>query len=258
MQTLKFGVALNPVRCGNDLVIGGGEVYPEINFTLPSMVLDAQTWPTAVSHYDQIASMVFRAARRMKLAGLVVEFELLPPMTENPIWGSEITQLLAGALRKAHETCSLRSALRVTPVDLHDAIRPQQLRSGTMWEAMRRAFHACAAAGADILSIESVGGKEFHDEAMMYGGIPGIIFALGVLAPRDMAFLWDEIVRISMGFAIISEAAADEKIVLPKPERAWLSRIERGLDSLPQNEETLIASMKESYGSKFDPRSYEL
>ena len=442
---LTFGIAAHPVRCGNNLVIGGGEVYPEINFTLPPMMLDHQTWPTAVSHYEQIAAMVVRTARRLKLPGLVVEFELLPPMTENPEWGAEVTRLLAKALRDAYETDGLKSALRVTPIDLRDAIRPPQLRSGAMWDTMKRSFIACATAGADILSIESVGGKEIHDEAMMYGDIAGIIFALGVLAPRDMGFLWDEIVRISkdhevipggdsacgfantamqlasqsmlpevlaaviraascvrslvavergavgpskdcayegpvlkaltgipismegksascahfspvgnitaamcdlwsnesvqnvrllsgyapeaflellaydcrlfnialasgtsevyqkmlvdsdallspqaliltpsatlriaasvlaekswygktvaaarMGFAIISEAAADEKIVLPKPERAWLSRIERGLDSLPENEETLIASMKESYGSKFDPRSYGL
>lgn len=30
----------------------------------------------------------------------------------------------------------------------------------------------------------------------MYGNIPGIIFALGVLAPRDMAWLWDNISSI--------------------------------------------------------------
>src|SRR5208337_4341103 len=54
----------------------------------------------------------------------------------------------------------------------------------------------CRDAGADILSIESVGGKEVHDQALMYGNIPGIIFALGVLAPRDMAWLWDNISSI--------------------------------------------------------------
>jgi len=45
-------------------------------------------------------------------------------------------------------------------------------------------------------SIESVGGKEVHDEALLYGDVDGIIFALGVLAPRDVAFLWDRIVEI--------------------------------------------------------------
>ena len=54
----------------------------------------------------------------------------------------------------------------------------------------------CAAAGADILSIESIGGKEVHDQALMYGDFSGIVFALGVLAPRDMAWLWAQIREI--------------------------------------------------------------
>ena len=193
---LMFGKAVRPVRCGHDLVIGGGQVYPEINFTLPPMSLDSATWIEVVGHYRQIAEMIVRAARRLKLEGLVVEFELLPPMTEHPDWGAEITRLLAYALQGAYENDGLRCALRVTPTDLRDATRPPQLRSGPMWETMRQSFEECAEAGADILSIESVGGKEVHDEAMMYGDLRGILFALGVLAPRDMGFLWDEIVRI--------------------------------------------------------------
>src|SRR5208337_1663136 len=38
--------------------------------------------------------------------------------------------------------------------------------------------------------------KEVHDQALMFGDFPGIVFALGVLAPRDMAWLWSEIVSI--------------------------------------------------------------
>lgn len=30
-----YGIAKKPVVCKNGMVIGGGTVYPEINFTLP-------------------------------------------------------------------------------------------------------------------------------------------------------------------------------------------------------------------------------
>ena len=52
---------------------------------------------------------------------------------------------------------------------------------------------ASAEAGADVLSIESVGGKEVHDKALVFADMPGIAFALGVLAPRDMTYLWARI-----------------------------------------------------------------
>jgi len=193
---LIFGKAPQPVTCGYALQMGAGAVYPEINFTLPTMLIDGTSWPAIVSQYADIGETLVRAAERLRVPGLVVEFELLPPMTEHPEWGAEITRLLASHLEQAHGKFGLRSALRVTPTDIRDAIRPPILRSGSAWEAMCRSFEQCAAAGAHVLSIESVGGKEVNDEAMVNGDLAGVIFALGVLAPRDMEFLWDEIVRV--------------------------------------------------------------
>lgn len=77
---------------------------------------------------------------------------------------------------------------------------------GKAWEDLCRSFDRCAATGAHVLSIESVGGKEVHDEALLYGDIVGVIFALGVLAPRDMEFLWDQIVRTCTVHKIIPGA----------------------------------------------------
>ncbi len=71
------------------------------------------------------------------------------------------------------------------------------MRSGRLYEAMLETFDGCAAAGAELLSIESVGGKEVHDEALMMGDLRGVIFALCVLGVRDMRFLWTELNRIA-------------------------------------------------------------
>jgi methanol--5-hydroxybenzimidazolylcobamide Co-methyltransferase len=193
---LMFGKSPKTVECGFGLRLGNGEVYPELNFTLPTMALDESTWKTVVGHYEEIGSIVQRAAKRLKLPGLMVEFELLPPMTEHPLWGAEITAILHRHLKQAHEDFGLPCALRVTPTDIRDVTRPPELRSGKPVEALLQSFEQCAAAGADVLSIESVGAKEVHDEALLYGDIEGIIFALGVLAPRDMEFLWKKIVAV--------------------------------------------------------------
>jgi methanol--5-hydroxybenzimidazolylcobamide Co-methyltransferase len=67
------------------------------------------------------------------------------------------------------------------------------MRTGEPWQRLKRSLELCAEAGADILSIESIGGKEVHDQALMYGDFSGIVFALGVLAPRDMSWLWAQI-----------------------------------------------------------------
>ena len=140
--------------------------------------------------------MIQRASTRLKLPGLMEEFELLPPMTEHPEWGAEIVSLLHESLRRLHENTGIPCALRVTPTDIRDMERPPLLRSGRAWDALRASLSACARAGADVLSIESVGGKEVHDQALLYGDVPGMMFALGVLAPRDMEFLWDAVVGV--------------------------------------------------------------
>ena len=203
---LIFGKAPNPVVCGFGLQVGAGQVYPELNFTLPTMLVEETTWPAVVAHYREIGAMLVRAAKRLQLPGLMVEFELLPPMTEHPEWGGEITSILTQHLQEAHASYNLACALRVTPTDLRDAVRPPQLRAGKAWDDLRQSLETCAAAGAHVLSIESVGGKEVHDEALLYGDVAGIIFSLGVLAPRDMEFLWDEIVRVSRAHNVIPGA----------------------------------------------------
>ena len=40
-----------------------------------------------------------------------------------------------------------------------------------------------------MLAIESTGGKEICDTALLSGDLPRMVFGLGVLAPRDMKFL---------------------------------------------------------------------
>jgi methanol--5-hydroxybenzimidazolylcobamide Co-methyltransferase len=190
---LVFGRAAKPVHCGLDLEIGAGLVFPEVNFTLPAIDITAATWAQVVAHYEEIARNVLKRAVSLQVPGIVLEFELLPAMTEFPEWGAELTAVLRRHLDEVHAKTGLKSALRVTPTDIRDQGKPPILRSGEAWEKVRRTFELCILAGADIVSIESVGGKEVHDQGLVYGDLRSIVFGLGCLATRDMAWLWDEI-----------------------------------------------------------------
>ncbi len=202
-EGLMFGRAPKPVSCGYGLELGSGTVYPEINFTLPMMMIDESTWTSVVAQYDEMGEMIGRTAKRLHLKGVMIEFELLPPMTERPEWGAEITRVLDRHLKTMYENHGIAGALRVTPTDIRDARRPPLLRSGIEWETLMASFDACAKAGAHVLSIESVGGKEVNDEAMMYGDVEGVIFVLGVLAPRDMGHLWTNIVSTCESYGVV-------------------------------------------------------
>jgi len=71
---------------------------------------------------------------------------------------------------------------------------------------MVRSFELCAQAGADMLSIESTGGKEVHDDAILNGDLHLSVFALGVLGGRNMAFLWDMISMWHSGITLSRRA----------------------------------------------------
>jgi methanol--5-hydroxybenzimidazolylcobamide Co-methyltransferase len=193
---LLFGRAVHPVRTRSGLVIGAGRVVPEINFTLPTMFVDAQTMPEVREQYRQMIAAVLRRAVELDVGGLVVELETLPPMTENPDWGMEVVGILLEAMREAQARHGLASALRLTPNDTREMERPPRMRSGRLLDGMLELFERGAEAGADLLSVESVGGKEVCDDALTMGDLHGVLFALCVMAPRDMEFLWSRICAI--------------------------------------------------------------
>jgi methanol--5-hydroxybenzimidazolylcobamide Co-methyltransferase len=190
---LIYGRAPVPVPCGLGLTIGGGQVYPEVNFTLPVITVDSSNWSAIIGHYQEMAANILKRAIALRVPGIVLEFELLPAMTEVSEWGAEITALLKRQLEQAHARHGLPCALRVTPTDIRDQAKPPLLRKGAPWEQLSKSLEKNIVAGADIISIESVGGKEVHDQGLLYGDLRAVVFALGVLAPRDMAWLWKHI-----------------------------------------------------------------
>src|SRR6516165_694687 len=194
---LRFGVAPRPLRTRKGMVLGGGTVYPELNFTLPAIDVVAGNMPEILRHYREIIAGATTRAIELECHGLVVEFETLPPMTQTPQFGIDVTKVLVDGLEDAHARHELKSALRVTPNDTREFERPPQMRSGELWENMLATFDGAAVAGAELLSIESVGGKEIHDEALTMGDMPAVLFALCVMGVRDMRFLWSAIDRIS-------------------------------------------------------------
>lgn len=187
---LLFGTAPHPQLTRRGLDLGGGQVYPELNFTLPPMEVTAATMPVVTRHYRDIIGDALKRAVELQAPGVVIEFETVPPMTATPEFGLEIAQILLQAMDQAYRQHGLKSALRMTPNDNREFARPPVLRSGQHWEHMLQLFELSAAAGAEWLSIESVGGKELHDEALMQCDLGQVIFSLCVLGVRDMEFLW--------------------------------------------------------------------
>ena len=192
-----YGYSPNPVKTKNGLVIGGGDVYPEINFTLPPMNINESTMPEVRKQYTMIVNGVLKRAKELHAPGIAVELELLPPMTLNPKWGIEVHKLVRDAMFEYEAKYGLKSVMRITPNDTREILRPPFLRRGEPWENMLKTFEGCAKDGADFLAIESTGGKEIDDDALVNADLRKVIFSLGVLGVRDMRYLWGNIVKIA-------------------------------------------------------------
>ena len=199
---LLFGSAPKPLTTRRGMVIGGGQVYPELNFTLPPMEVNAANMPKIREHYAQIISGALQRAAELEASGVVIEFETLPPMTEHPEWGLDIAKILIEGMDCAWEKHKLPTVFRMTPNDNREFVRPPEMRSGYYFENMIRLFEGAAAAGAELLSIESVGGKELHDDALINGDIGAVIFSLCSLGVRDMRFLWGELGKIASSHGV--------------------------------------------------------
>ncbi|MDR2451632.1 MAG: methanol--corrinoid methyltransferase [Candidatus Accumulibacter sp.] len=192
-----YGVSPFPVKTENGLEIGGGLVYPEVNFTLPGMAVTKDTMPEVLTIYKEIIDGVLQKALDLHQPGLVIEYETLPQMSEFPQFGIDIHKLLRDAMFEYEAKYGLKSAMRMTPNDLREINRPMILRGGEIVDNMFHMFRQSALDGADFLAIESTGGKEINDEAIMNADIRTAIFALGCMAPRDMAWLWQNISDIA-------------------------------------------------------------
>lgn len=64
-----FGKAKHPITLKNGMIIGGGTVYPEINFTLPTMSINSVNIPEIIESYKNIVTRLpprpYRCDRRL-------------------------------------------------------------------------------------------------------------------------------------------------------------------------------------------------
>ncbi len=222
---LIFGTAPYPVTTRRGLIIGGGHVYPEINFTIPPMEVTEKAIAELTSYYKGIVSDILERALHLNSEGIIIEFEPLIEMTRFPEIGIQLVKVMNDVCENYYQVHGLKSELRLTPNDLREFDKPPRQRTSAYIEPMMELFERGAMAGGDLLSIESTGGKELSDNAIMMCDIKKFIFSQAVLGVRDIKMLWGKIVSIATktgkipggdtacGFANTAMILADRKYI---------------------------------------------
>jgi len=196
-EDLIFGHAPKPVTTPRGLVIGGGHVYPELNFTLPPISINNDTLPEVRRHYREIISGALEHALNLHSCGVIFEFETLIEMTRMPEIGVELVSIMNEICENYFVHHGIRSEIRLTPNDLREFERPPKQRSSSLLQLMLDLFEKGALAGGNLLSIESTGGKEVSDDSLMMCSMQQFIFSQAVLGVRDMQMLWSKIAEIA-------------------------------------------------------------
>jgi methanol--5-hydroxybenzimidazolylcobamide Co-methyltransferase len=243
-ELLIFGEAPLQVKTNRGLIIGGGHVYPEVNFTLPPMEVSLNTLPEVKRHYSEIVEGVLGRAIELESEGLVLEFETLIEMTKTPDIGVEILKTMHEICEKYYHNHKLPIEIRLTPNDLREFDRPPKSRTSSYLDAMFELFDRGAQAGGNLLSIESTGGKEISDNALMTCDIKRFIFSQAVLGTRDMKFLWSRIVKIALKNKVIAggdTACGFGNTAMVLADRHYISKIFAAIARVATVVRTLVA-----------------
>ena len=110
--------------------------------------------------------------------------------------GIEVVKTVVDVAKEFEAKSNTKFIVRNTPVDIREGKGLEHMYHGMHWDAIMETFAGGAEAGADLMAIESIGGKHIHDDALMMGEMDKLLFALGVVGCKDMGILWDNIVKI--------------------------------------------------------------
>jgi methanol--5-hydroxybenzimidazolylcobamide Co-methyltransferase len=189
---MMFGTAKYPVTTKRGIKLGGGHVVPEI---VPHPRPGSEkTMKTLLREYERANGDCLERCVIVGHPQLLIENEHVFQMTHNPKWGGEIAAQTAKQMDYYLEKYGLKAAYRSTIADLR---KPDMhdMRNSDYTREVLESFKECSKY-ADIVSIESMGGKEIFDHAIIRNDIAGLLFGQAVLGGLDMEWMWTQIVDI--------------------------------------------------------------
>jgi len=202
-----FGTCKAPVSIGlGPLELGKKYVYPQI-VPHPRPGSEA-TKDKILREYQRMTEDALGRCVALGFPGLVIEFEHIYQMTSQPEWAAAIHAQAKSQMKDKFDKYGLKSALVSTVADLRKPDMVHMRRSQEL-DWMLGSFASTAAQGADVLSIETMGGKEVFDYAVQRQDIKGVIFGIGVLSSIDMAWLWPQIVETAKKNKIVAGGDTD-------------------------------------------------
>jgi methanol--5-hydroxybenzimidazolylcobamide Co-methyltransferase len=174
---LVFGQAKHPVSYGFGIKIGAGVVIPEINYA-PRPGTEKDPAKLKKEYVDYISKDAIERALTLGFPNLQLETEWVSQMGTVKGMGASVVAGQKAITEKYHKEYGINLAVRHTIPDQREA--DEGLKPGMGGRSYPEKLFECAEIacenGADNLSCETVGGKEFADYAVTNGDITAFLY----------------------------------------------------------------------------------
>jgi methanol---5-hydroxybenzimidazolylcobamide Co-methyltransferase len=203
---LIFGNSKFPVKAGLGLEIGAGYTSPEVNYAPRPEA--GKSKDKLVKEYERITTDIMARMVQIGAPSVVLETEHVQQMSNHPAWGGAVAHAQKTIMEEYHDEYGIKCALRHTIGDIREDRDFLQLR-GDKYNTFMEAFEEVAKNGADLLSVESMGGKEVFDYSILRNDTAGILFGIGVLGSMDMEMVWKDIAAVAKRTGTVAAGDTD-------------------------------------------------
>ncbi len=195
---MVFGHAKEPVSYGFGIKVGAGRVIPELNYG-PRPGSEASPEKLRKEYVDYIAKDVLNRCVTLGFPDVQLETEWISQMGD-PKMATPVVEGQKAICEKYYEEYGINCAVRQTIPDQREAEEGYRPGMGGKHQYPEHLFQCAEVAcenGADVLSCETLGGKELGDYATTNGDIVAFLFGIGYLGSIDMEYVWNEFVNIA-------------------------------------------------------------
>jgi methanol---5-hydroxybenzimidazolylcobamide Co-methyltransferase len=202
---MVFGRAVKPVKAGLGLEIGAGYTTPEVNYA-PRPEAGASK-EKLIKEYERLTTDIMARMVQIGAPSVVLETEHVQQMSNNPEWGGAVAHAQKTIMEDYHDEYGIKCALRHTIGDIRE--ERDYLKLKDKFPLLMEAFDQCAKNGADLLAIESMGGKEVFDYAILRNDMAGILYGIGCLGSMDMEYVWQGVVDVAKKNGVVAAGDTD-------------------------------------------------
>ena len=197
-EEMVFGRSKKTITYGFGLTVGAGRVVPEVNYA-PRAGAEKNPETLRREYVDNITVDVLERSVELGFPDIQLETEWISQMGTNIKYSMPIITSQKEVAHRYHSEYDINIGIRQTIPDLRECERGLRLDMDSLRKYPEHLIESAEIAcenGADVLSVESLGGKEVTDFSITNCDIVAFLFGSAILGAYDVEYLWKTFIPI--------------------------------------------------------------